>query len=259
METPGTADDKASVAAIYEQALIAGTYLEKRLRFSWQRLLHDRQVELLNSIIEKSPPAQVLEVAPGPARLATDLRGVIRGVMVENSPEMIAIAKDRLRAAGLADTWEVRQGDAFALRQELSENSMDLAYSFRLIRHFRAEDRQRLYGELHRCLRKRGLLVFDVVNETTRRCVEARQSSRPAGEIAIYDAGYSQDSFRAEMEASGFDVLEMRPVLKHFRLQALASYKGDDVAPRVVATLIRVLEALPSSGCLEWIAVCRKV
>jgi hypothetical protein len=62
------ADEQRSVAAIYESGAIAGSYLDKRMLFSWQRLLHQRQVAILNGALAQFAPANLLEVAPGPAR-----------------------------------------------------------------------------------------------------------------------------------------------------------------------------------------------
>ena len=252
------ADTRESVAAIYERKQIATSYLDKRLRFSWQRLLHRRQVACLNAVLAQHRPDLVLEVAPGPARLTTDLTGVTRGVMVENSDEMVAIARERLAAAGLSSVWDVKQGDAFKLHASVEESSVSLAFTFRFLRHFRAPERQQLYGELRRALKPGGHLVFDVVGRDVLERIEARGEERPAGEIAIYDVSYSADDFRAEMASNGFDVVQLVPVLRHFQLQSFISGKADDVLPRVAELLVGLIEAIPSSEPLEWVAVCRK-
>jgi hypothetical protein len=50
----------------------------------------------------------------------------------------------------------------------------------------------------------------------------------------------------------------MDPILRHFGLQSLLSYKLDDVVGPVISPLMRLLELVPSGAPLEWVAVCRK-
>jgi predicted O-methyltransferase YrrM len=257
-ETSPLADEKSSVAAIYEQESIARSYLEKRMQFSWQRMLHRKQVALLNAVIKRHQPACVLEVAPGPARLATGLRGVEQGIMVENSQEMVAIAQERLRQHGLAGVWQVRKGDAFSLGQSIREGAANLVYTFRFLRHFRTAEREHLYNELYKSLAPSGLLVFDVVGAVVRGRVEARNKQRADGEIAIYDVSYSAAEFRREMRNNGFDTLDLVPILRHFDIQSWISYKGDDVLPRLSEWLVNAIELIPAREPLEWVAVCRK-
>jgi SAM-dependent methyltransferase len=252
------ADEPRSVAAIYEDGKVADSYLDRRLQFSWQRLLHRAQVAALNSALATYRPNRVLEVAPGPARLAVELAGVSRGVMVENSLEMLTIAADRLQTAGRASKWSVIEGDAFKLSTIVPQAAFEFAYTFRFIRHFREPERRQLYAQLHACLAPRGVLIFDVVNREVRERLEARQAERPATEIAIYDACYAAANFAAEMQENGFEVLSLRPVLRHFAVQSFISYKLDDVVPRLAARVIAALERVPSDTPLEWIAVCRK-
>lgn len=252
------ADEKHGVASIYEQGSIARSYLDKRLQFSWQRLLHRKQVAVMNSVLARHRPEKVLEVAPGPARLSAELLGIKQGVMVENSAEMVAIARQRLQERSLSALWDVRKGDAFALSQSLPPASVNLAYTFRFLRHFRDAERTQLYAQLSSCLEPGGLLVFDVVGAAVLQRTQERNPVRADGEIAIYDVAYSKKEFEREMQANGFTVIEMVPVLRHFHLQSLISYKGDDVAPRLVDAMVRLLEAVPSREPLEWVAVCRK-
>jgi len=252
------ADDPGSVAAVYEDDGVADTYLAKRTTFSWQKLLHRRQVEVLNRVIAARRPASVLELAPGPARLSTDVTGIRRGVMVENSEAMIRIARQRLRQRGLDAVWSVKAGSAFDLGQLLHGEQFELAFTFRFIRHFRENERARLYREIHERLATEGVLVFDVVGRRVRDALDARATALPRGELSVYDATYAPEQIRAEMHRNGFSIVELVPVLTHFHLQSWLSYKGDDVAPSIVGAVIRGLERLPSRSPLEWVAVCRK-
>jgi hypothetical protein len=60
------------------------------------------------------------------------------------------------------------------------------------------------------------------------------------------------------MGRNGFEVLELHPILKHFTLQSLLSYKLDDVVGPLIPPLLKLLELAPSGAPLEWVAVCRK-
>jgi ubiquinone/menaquinone biosynthesis C-methylase UbiE len=255
----GLADEQRSVAAIYESGAVASSYLDKRMRFSWQRLLHHRQVCILGGALQTFAPNRVLEVAPGPARLSVELKGVNRGTMVENSEEMLAIARHRLLQAGLAQRWEVVHGNAFELTRHVPANAFDLAYTFRFLRHFRDGERAQLYQMLRESLKPAGILIFDAVGAVEHRRVEARNPTRAPGEIAIYDVTYTADTLSQEMRKNGFEVISLQPVLRHFGLQSLLSYKFDDVIGSLVPPILRLIERLPSRAPLEWVAVCRKV
>jgi SAM-dependent methyltransferase len=252
------ADEQRSVAAIYESGAIAGAYLDKRMQFSWQRMLHKQQIAILNRAIAKAAPASLLEVAPGPARLAVEMTHNVKGTMVENSEEMISIARQRLDGAGLSAQWKVLQGDAFNLPAYVTPESFDFAYTFRFLRHFRNPEREQLYANLRQSLKTGGLLVFDVVGEVVYNQVEARNPQRAAGEIPIYDVTYTAKSFVEEMKRNGFDVVALHPILKHFTAQSLLSYKLDDVVGPLIPPLLSLLELVPSGAPLEWVAVCRK-
>lgn len=252
------ADEKKSVAALYEDASVAESYLQKRMKFAWQRLLHKRQIREMNRIIGNCRPDKVLEIAPGPARLAVELQGIERGVMVENSEEMIAIARSRLASVGLQKTWDVVGGDAFALQKILPEASFGLAFTFRFLRHFRDAEREQLYASVRSRLAQHGLLVFDVVNSTMLQRIEQANPTKPSDELAVYDVSYTAEQFEQEMQRNGFTVEEMIPVIRHFPLQSMLSYKLDDVVPSISRAAVRWAEAIPSKSPLEWIAVCRK-
>ena len=253
------ADEPKSVAEIYEDETVAGTYLDKRLRFSSQRVLHSAQVAAVNTVISRYQPQLVLELAPGPARLSTELCGLKRGVMIENSIEMLAIAQKRLERAGCANRWQMINGDAFQMDALVPTGAFDFAYSFRFIRHFRDSDRERLYRGLYNCLSPSGLLMIDVVNAQVRTRLDRRRPEPASNELRIYDACYSKRTFADEMTKSGFEVLSLTPVLKHFGIQSFLSYKLDDIIPGMVERILRAIERLPTWDPLEWISLCRKL
>ena len=258
LEREPVSDGRAGVAAIYEAQSVADSYLEKRMRFGWQRLLHRRQVALLNRAIFESAAATVLELAPGPARVSVDVCGVTRGVMVENSEAMIGVARRRLKERGLDDAWSVVSGSAFELGTAIGSQRFDLVYTFRFIRHFGEADRGLLYRGIRECLNERGWLVFDVVNKPVREALDRNRTVAPKEELDVFDVSYTAQSFQAEMSAHGFSVVGLHPVLTRFGLQSWLSYKGDDISPALVDLMVAALERIPGRMPLEWVAVCQK-
>ena len=93
MEKNKLVSNEETVSALYKDTDVAQSYIDQRFSFSWNRLLHDRQVSEINNVIRDYAPSTILEVAPGPVRIATDLVGVKKGVMVEYSKEMIEVGK----------------------------------------------------------------------------------------------------------------------------------------------------------------------
>jgi len=249
--------EEQSVAGLYQNTEVAETYVDKRFTLSWSQLLHETQAAQINRVIRESQPEMVVEVAPGPARLTTEIRGIRKGVLIEYSQEMLVQAKQRLGAAGLNSLWEVRHGNAFNLEEHPIQ--CNFLYTFRFIRHFKQEDRGRLYRGIHGCLKYHGLLMFDVVNRTVRQKLDAKRRSKSAGELDVYDATYSADEFNQEMDDHGFEVLSLVPVIRHFSFQSWISYTLDHRIGKRAHNLVRFLECLPSSTPLEWIALCRKM
>lgn len=255
MRSETIADEEKSVASLYQDLEVAEGYINQRFSFSWSRTLHNRQVAEVNRIISKYQPASILELAPGPARIATELSEVRSGVMIENSSEMLALARRRLTAAGLDAVWDVRQGNAFHLEQ--IQHQFDLMYTFRFIRHFKLDDRARLYQGFRGCLNTGGLLVFDVVNERVRKKIDVKEGNEKDDSLNVYDVCYSDKSFKEEMEKFGFEVLCLTPVVNHFFMQSWLSYKFDNHIKSLSYAIVNLLEKIPSKESLEWIAVCR--
>jgi ubiquinone/menaquinone biosynthesis C-methylase UbiE len=248
-----SAQDEQSVRALYEDLAVAESYIHQRFGHAWGQLLHQKQVAEINKVIQETKPENILEIAPGPARLAAELNGVRRGVMIDNSAPMLALAKRRLQDAGLAHLWDLEQGNAFVL--EKLRRRFDLLFTFRFIRHFRRDERARLYRAIDACLRPGGRLMFDVVNKTMRDKIDARQTDKAPGGLDVYDETYSAESFRREMAEHGFKVLRLTPVIQHFFLQSRIGYR----LPTLSNILVGLVDRVPSREPLEWIALCQKI
>ena len=253
----GGAHEEHSVAALYQDADVAETYIQRRFSHAWSRMLHQKQVAAVQGVLQTWHPADIVELAPGPARIASELGVVQHGIMLDRSAEMLALARQRLTRAGLETCWDIRQGNAFDLKELYAR--CDFLYSFRFIRHFQHADRMRLYREIAACLRPQGLFMLDVVNRTVRQRLDAKQPAVPQGELSVYDETYSPESLRQEMVAHGFEVLQMTPVVSHFTLQSWISYRLDRRWEALAHWIVQALEHVPSAQPLEWVALCRKL
>lgn len=257
MANKQSAHEERSVAALYQSEDVVATYIQKRFGHAWGRLLHQKQVAEVSRVLKVYQPQSILEIAPGPARIAVDLLGVRDGVLLDSSQEMLTHARQRLAAVGLATAWEIRHGNAFELSQ--LQRQFNFLYTFRFIRHFQREERARLYQNIAACLALEGLFMLDVVNKTVRKNLDARYPIKPSGELDIYDETYTPETFRQEMHTYGFHVLRFVPVLAHFIQQSWVSSRLDHRCAVVSNMLLRMLEQLPSSQPLEWIALCQKI
>jgi ubiquinone/menaquinone biosynthesis C-methylase UbiE len=249
-----------TVKTLYQDENVAEKYIDNRFIWSWSRLLHESQVSLLNQVIKERGIHSALELAPGPARLTTEVKGIDNGLMVEASEEMVNVAKRRLKENNLQDIWEIKVGNAFDLSD--IKQKFNLVYTFRFIRHFDDVERGRLYAEISSCLEQGGILVFDVVNKATRNRIdgiESKNHTENPEKLPVYDITYNADEFRKEMETFGFEVLQLIPTIKHYFAQTWISHKFDRRIPLLSNTVVQFMENLPTSAPLEWVAVCRKI
>jgi ubiquinone/menaquinone biosynthesis C-methylase UbiE len=235
----------------YRDDRVAAAYIGNRFQEPLGALLHRRQADVVRDVVATYRPDRVLEIAPGPARLTFDVAPLLRRppVLIDASAQMLGQAKSRL--ASINQRAEIINGDAFQLP---FSPAFDLAYSFRLIRHFEAPERSRLYSEIHHVLRPEGLLVFDAVNSLV--SAPLRAKSKP-GEHCHYDALLRPETLTAELQAAGFHVLSLIPVQRRYPMLSRVQVY---VAPRSRALARGVMEILDRSGGepLEWVVVCRR-
>jgi len=236
----------------YQDEGVARRYVEERFTTPLGGLLHDRQSQVLRSVIAAQGAPDVLEIAPGPARLTTsviDLAGQL--TLMDASAEMLGEARRRLSSVAADTRCTLVRGDAFCLP---FPSRFDLVYSFRLIRHFGAEDRLRLYREAARVLKPGGRLVFDAVNE---RVYEPMRKIADGGQH--FDASLDRQALTAELASAGFEVESLEGVHHRYaalyRLQVLVAPRSAKLARMAMNVVDRVGGGEP----LEWIVVCRRV
>lgn len=236
----------------YRNETVAREYVSQRFTHPLGAMLHDRQLQRIREVIRQLRPSNVLEIAPGPARLTLPLSPDLPhgGTLVDASPQMLHEAARRLSAAGQR-AWRLVQGDAFHLP---FHGSFDLIYSFRFIRHFELADRCRLYAGLAALLRPGGMLVFDAVNEAVARSIRAPSN----GSHQHYDALLSKNAIVEELAAAGlhhvrFDDVQRRfPLL--YQLQVLVAPRSSWLASRGM----QLVDWLPGGEPLEWIVTCER-
>lgn len=240
------------IRAAYQDAAVARRYVEERFTTPLGALLHERQSQLLRSVIARQAAPDVLEIAPGPARLTThviDLAGQL--TLVDASAEMLGEAKHRLASMIVDTPYTLIRGDAFRLP---FPERFDLVYSFRLIRHFGAEDRLRLYREAARVLKPGGRLVFDAVNRRVYDALPELVNGRNH-----YDASLDRQALCDELSTAGFDIESLDGVQHRYaalyRLQVLVAPRSSALARMAMNVIDRVGGGEP----LEWIVICRRV
>jgi SAM-dependent methyltransferase len=244
-------DQPAELKTYYQDRAVVGAYMERRTAQPLNGVLHRRQVDFLNHVLAARLPQAVLEIACGPGRLTAAMRGVRFGVAVDASSAMLETAQRRVESA--TARWSFLRTDAFVL--PFRPDSFDAVYTCRFIRHFRREERHRLYAEIRRVLRPRSVFMVDALN---RDVSYPHRVKRGLDRYQIYDVLYGRDEIEAELRSAGFHVLAIEGILKHFplqqRLNRLRRVKLGGVATAIIASL----ERLPGNKPSTWMLLCEK-
>jgi SAM-dependent methyltransferase len=206
--------------------------------------MHRRQVAVVNQVIRERGARTVLEVACGPGRLTPSIEGVERGLAVDASEEMLSIARRRVTDPA----WQFERADAF---QPLADRTFDLIYTMRFVWHFPLEERRKFYQAAHAMLEPGGRLLFDVLTRG-RYLLHYQQ-------MEMYEERYRNlAAFRAEMEASGFEVCRLHGYVKHPDVQHVIGKLGEWTRlHRPAVALLRAIETIPSPIPEEYVAECR--
>jgi ubiquinone/menaquinone biosynthesis C-methylase UbiE len=242
-------DHPKDLKRYYQDRDVAGTYMRRRTGQPLNGVLHRRQVQFLNRALSQRTPHRVLEIACGPGRLTAAMRGYRLGVAVDSSAEMLETAQHRMN--GSAGPWSFLRTDAFTL--PFQAQSFDAVYTLRFVRHFQAEDRQRLYGEIRRVLRPRGLFMVDALN---REVSYPYRVARGLQHYHIYDVLYRREEIEAELEHAGFRVVAVEGIIKHFSLQRPLNRLRRFHLAGLATALIECLEYLPGQSPWTWMIGC---
>jgi len=249
-----TVSSREGIADVYSGEITARRYVADRFASELYRLLHDRQVAAINRTIEMFPNGRFLEIAPGPGRLTREIEYAGTLVCLEYNWSMIREGRTVCAGYGRRRSGKAcwLRGDAFAMP---FMQCFDVIYSFRFLRHFEDDDRQRLYSEIRRVLRPGGWLVFDAVSM---RVSLPLRRAHPE-QYHIYDKLYRDESeLQAELEAAGFKLVEAEPVQRWYSAQYRAQVLLGPRSRWLCRLAIRTLERLRRGPALEWIVTCRR-
>ena len=235
----------------YEDNTVAHEYITERFAKPLGQVQHHTQVETINNIISFYQIDRILEVACGPARLTSYIKGFKEGVAVDTSDQMLNIARKRVSNP---EKWQFINADAFYM---MLNERFQLIYVFRFIRHFRLPERIKLYNKFHELLEDSGILIFDVINYEKFALIRKIENK---GQKLIYDKIYQNNtSLEEELFNAGFKILRFKGLIYHFYIQAAISrisnrLKIDELGLKVISCL----ERFPFGRPLESIVICRK-
>ncbi|HVO23188.1 MAG TPA: class I SAM-dependent methyltransferase [Candidatus Margulisiibacteriota bacterium] len=235
----------------YQDKDVAQDYMRRRTGEPLNGILHRRQVGFLNAHLTARAPHTVLEIACGPGRLTAAVRGVPMGVAIDSSAEMLATAQQRMN--GAAASWAFLRTDAFVL--PFQSEAFDAVYTLRFVRHFQLLERQRLYREIRRVLRPRGVFIVDALNRDVSHPYRVK---RGLERYHIYDVLYRPEEIAAELQDAGFRVVAVEGMIKHVRLQRLLNRLRRVNLGALATALIASLEHIPGSRPSGWMLLCEK-
>jgi ubiquinone/menaquinone biosynthesis C-methylase UbiE len=244
-------DQRTELERYYQDQDVVDAYMQRRTGQPLNGVLHRRQVRFLNRVLAAGRRRAVLEIACGPGRLTAEMRGVQLGVAADASPAMLETAKQRLN--GSFSHWWFLRTDAFVL--PFRAEAFDAVYTLRFLRHFQLADRQRLYAEIRRVLRRGGLFMVDALN---REVSLPYRLKRGVERYHIYDVLYRREEIEAELEAAGFRVVAVESIIKHPGIQRRLNRLRFLKLGRIASALIGSLEYVPGRNPTGWMLLCEK-
>lgn len=231
----------------YEREDIAKQYLSGKFSNSLGKIRHEKNVKIINSIIKKKKVKKILDLACGPARLTSELKGNFLGIAVDSSEEMLKIAKKRLKS----NRWNIKKMDAFKVSQ--LNTKFQVITCFRFIRHFNYIERTKIYSEIKSLMEKDSYLIFDAVNK--KKWQQIRKISTFLGKrdiVKVYDKFYTRKELIEELNNNGLKVIKLAPILNNYLIQYLFSFLGS-----FGYELICFFEKFKSKNPWEWVVICK--
>lgn len=242
--------DQEELKTFYQKKEVASHFLQDRFSSPYGKVLHQRQFSFIEKQIKTFKPKRVLDLACGPGRSLPTLSKVPRAVYYDGSWEMLK----QLHPLVLdKENISLLHGDGFELP---FKESFDLVVSMRFIRHFKYEQRQKIYQAVKNSLKPGGVFVFDAVNFVV---------SQPVREIDggensdIYDKLYKWWELELEIKENGLKLIDSQGIyyqylkaryldrgFKKFKLNALGY------------GFLSWLERQENGEPLEWMVACQK-
>jgi ubiquinone/menaquinone biosynthesis C-methylase UbiE len=239
----------------YSKKVVSDSYIDERFTSGIGRLLHEAQVKFVVEVINSYKINNVLEIAPGPARLTVDIGRACQktsGIIMDVNANMLEHAQKRLDSAGLAGRWETKLGDAFDLP---FSDVFQMVYTFRFIRHFHEKEREMIYRQIRQHLVPNGYLVFDAINRAVSEPLRAMASP---DEYPIYDEMFDYPELAKEIEMNGFRIVELVAVQRNYSLLNKIQILVGPRSTKLAYFLMKLIEGTGKGQPLEWIVLCQK-
>ena len=243
------------VKKYYQEQKTAKDYINRRFTEPLNVIEHEQQIFFLNHTIKKTNSKNIVEFAPGPARVTVDLdiTNITRGLSLDASKSMLSIAKERMQNAN--KRWQFKQADLLSTRLNLKTKA-DLIFCFRFLLHFHPKERTIIYQQAKSNLKENGFLIFEAMNKTT---VKPLRFLLGKKRYFVYDKLYTKEELKKELSQNGFKVLKLHPIIKRVYLQSLLSRPFKLLRQNKTAEkIIRQVEKIPSTQPYEWIVVAQK-
>ncbi|MFC1651546.1 methyltransferase domain-containing protein [Patescibacteria group bacterium] len=253
-----------SMKKAYQRNTETITNYETRFQRPDRAMSHDKEVAIINRIFRKNKPEKILDLALGPARVSKDLnlKYFEKGFGLDSSPIMLKNAKQKLDPK----KWELIEGDAF--KTPFKDNEFDAVTTFRFIRHFKIDDRKRIYQEIKRILKPNGILIFEALNKDMGEySKKASGILKPSAfEKPVYDELWDRNDLIKELNASGFNVEKLYPVLNFFKYQhnfarvfnKLSGILHVNTIKRFAKWVLRIWDIIPTKTTHQWEVIARK-
>jgi SAM-dependent methyltransferase len=242
---------KKKIKEYYEDKEIVGDYVVSRFTTAIGMMEHQTQVDFVSKAIKKYRCKKALELAPGPARITSYIK-IKEGIAMDYSDGMVKFAKERLPKS-LKNNWNIIQGDAFNIKYK---NKFDIVFTFRFIFHFKKAERDKLYQQIKKALKKEGIFIFEAINiDVAKRIREFVGKDK----YVVYDKLYTKNELIKELKSNGFKVVLIESNTKHFYAEIFISkLTGLLKLNKLGLSIIRLIEKIPSGDPYGWTILCQK-
>jgi ubiquinone/menaquinone biosynthesis C-methylase UbiE len=192
-------DTEKQVKEFYKEKGTVEQYEKSRYGNIKKSLSHWIDCDAIEYFLRKYAPARngiFLDLACGTGRLTRGLASKgFRIISSDFSGVMLEAAKQKCPSQGMP----FLSARADALHLPFKDFEFDGVFTIRFIRHYKIEQRKSFYRQIHRVLKEKGILVFDVLNSAV---------DVSAGKRLVYDETYDCEGIRQELSDNGFELLE---------------------------------------------------
>jgi len=192
-------DTEEKIKKHYREKGVVEQYERNRYGNIAKSLSHWIDCDAIEYFLRKYASAlegRFLDLACGTGRLTRALAP--KGLDITSadySQEMLEAAAQKCRQEKIP--FQPVRMDALSL--SFKEETFDGVFTVRFIRHYKQEKRTLIYKQIHRVLKPKGILVFDVLNA---------EVDTTAHERLAYDETYTWEGIRKELADHGFTLLE---------------------------------------------------